>query len=182
MLRLEHRGQYRTPQLDRIVGIIRDSYAVNIIRKLNSTSRIVLVLSAACSFLLVLFQCYSSYFLYTVTFDDGTISTLLSVSVSVCRCCLEEWRSGGEHSKNQQIISNNLIILFWEVQLDWAKPAARRHPFQTLLSHIIINDTKLNISRNRNILYTKCRKSFILNLYNFRSIKLSETFASILQK
>ena len=95
---------------------------------------------------------------------------------------VEEWRSGGVHSKNQQIISNNLIILFWEVQLDWAKPAARRHPFWTLFSHIIINDTKLNISRNRNILYTKCRKSFILNLYNFRSIKLSETFASILQK
>ena len=113
---------------------------------------------------------------------NGTISTLLPVFVSVCRCCLEEWRSGGVHSKNQQIISNNLIILFW---LDWAKPAARRHPFWTiwtLFSHIIINDTKLNISRNRNILYTKCRKSFILNLYNFRSIKLSETFASILQK
>ena len=108
---------------------------------------------------------------------NGTISTLLPVSV--CRCCLEEWRSGGVHSKNKQIISNNLSILFW---LDWAKPAARRHPFWTLFSHIIINDTKLNISRNRNILYTKCRKSFILNLYNFRSIKLSETFASILQK
>ena len=119
--------------------------------------------------------------LISVTFDDGSISTLLSVCV--CRCCLEEdWRRSAVHNKNQQIISNNLIILFWEVQLDWAKPAARRHPFRTLFSHIIIIYTKLNISRNRNILYTKCRKSFILNLYNFRSIKLSETFASILQK
>ena len=32
------------------------------------------------------------------------------------------WRSA-VHNKNQQIISNNLIILFWEVQLVWAKPA-----------------------------------------------------------
>ena len=57
--------------------------------------------------------------LISVTFDDGTISTLLSVCV--CRCCLEEEECSA--NKNQQIISNNLIILFWEVQLVWAKPA-----------------------------------------------------------
>lgn len=41
---------------------------------------------------------------------------------------------------------------------------------------------KLEILRIRKYFVNKCRKSFISNLYNFRSIKLSESFASILQK